>query len=269
MIGARLGVGREAEVHAWGDAAVVKLYRPGFGGHRAEAMALGALDGHGVAPKLIDIVECDGRTGLVLERLSGSDMLALLERRPWRVFGMARTLARAHLAVHEVAAPADLPGLREVLATRIQDAGLPSRLRDHARRVLDDLPDGDRLCHGDYHPANVLLAADRVAVIDWPNAARGVPEADHARTMLLLRWAAPLPDTSPVTRAMIAVLRSALTRRYARAYRAGSPPLRSAGSWLVVHAAARLSEGIEAERATLVGFLERRARNAGAGPSAT
>jgi aminoglycoside phosphotransferase (APT) family kinase protein len=49
--------------------------------------------------------------------------------------------------------------------------------------------------HGDYHPGNVLLAADRVAVIDWPTAARGAPEADHARTRLLLRWADPLPDT--------------------------------------------------------------------------
>lgn len=41
MIGAKLGAGREADVHAWGDDAVVKLYRPGFGGHRAKALALG------------------------------------------------------------------------------------------------------------------------------------------------------------------------------------------------------------------------------------
>ena len=40
-----LGAGREAEVYAWGDGAVLKLYRPGFGGHGAEATALRALDG--------------------------------------------------------------------------------------------------------------------------------------------------------------------------------------------------------------------------------
>jgi Ser/Thr protein kinase RdoA (MazF antagonist) len=263
MIGVKLGAGREADVHAWGDDAVVKLYRPGFGGHRAEAVALANLDGHGIAPKLIDTVDCDGRTGLVLERLGGPDMLSVLQRQPWRVLGLARALASTHLAVHQSQAPADLPELREVLAARINDVTMPPHLRVYALRVLDGLPDGDRLCHGDYHPGNVLLAADRVAVIDWPNAARGAPEADHARTRLLLRWADPLPDTAPVFRALITAGRSVFAHGYARAYRRGSPqPLRQVESWLVVHAAARLAEGIEAEHATLIGFLDRSRRTA-------
>ncbi len=258
MIGIKLGAGREAEVYAYGDDAVVKLYRPGFGGHRAEAVALSNLDSHGIAPRLIDTVDRDGRTGLVLERLDGTDMLARLESQPWRVLGLARALAGTHLAVHQVQAPADLPALRQVLAARIHDAGMPPHLRDHALRVLDGLPDGDRLCHGDYHPGNVLVAADRVAVIDWPNAARGTPEADHARTMLLLRWADPLPDTTRAARALITAGRSVFAHRYARVYRAGSPqPLRQVSSWLLVHAAARLAEGIEVERDTLIGYLDR------------
>jgi hypothetical protein len=158
LIGAKLGAGREADVHAWGDDTVVKLYRPGYLGHRAEAVALAKLDGHSVAPSLVDVVDCDGRRGLVLERLAGSDMLALLQRQPWRVLELARALAKAHLAVHDVQAPGDLPDLRQVLAARIEDAVLPPQLRDFALRVLDGLPSGDRLCHGDYHPGNVMVS---------------------------------------------------------------------------------------------------------------
>lgn len=258
MIGIKLGAGREAEVHAYGDDAVVKLYRPGFGGHRAEAVALANLDGHRVAPKLIDTVDHDSRTGLVIERLDGTDMLTRLGAQPWRMLSLARALAGTHLAVHQVQAPTDLPALRKVLAARIHEAVMPSHLRDYALRVLGGLPDGDRLCHGDYHPGNVLVAADRVAVIDWANAARGAPEADHARTMLLLRWADPLPDTTLAFRALITAGRSVFTHGYARAYRAGSPqPLRQLSSWLVVHAAARLAEGIEAEHGMLIGYLDR------------
>lgn len=258
MIGIKLGAGREAEVYAWGDGAVVKLYRPGFGGHRAEAMALANLDGHGVAPKLIDTVDRDGRTGLVLERLGGSDMLSRLRAQPWRVLGLARALAGTHLAVHQVRAPAALPALRQVLAVRIHDAVMPPDLRDYALRVLGRLPDGDRLCHGDYHPGNVLLAIDRVAVIDWSNAARGAPEADHARTMLLLRWADPVADTTLASRALITAGRSGFAHAYARAYHAGlSRPLRQVSSWLVVHAAARLAEGIEVEHGPLIDYLDR------------
>jgi thiamine kinase len=203
VIGPKAGEGREAEVYAWGDDAVVKLYRPGYVGHRAESVALARLDGHSVAPRLIDIVGCDGRPGLVLERLGGSDMLELLQRQPWRVLDLARALAKARLAVHGVQAPGDLPDLRQVLAARIEDAVLPPPLRAFALRVLGGLPTGDRLCHGDFHPGNVLVAADRVSVIDWANAARGVPEADHARTVLLLRWADPLPGTPLISRGLM------------------------------------------------------------------
>jgi aminoglycoside phosphotransferase (APT) family kinase protein len=136
-------------------------------------------------------------------------------------------------------------------------------LRDFALRVLDRLPDGDRLCHGDYHPGNVLVAADRVGVIDWTNAARGVPEADHARTVLLLRWADPLPGTPLVSPALMAAGRSAFARRYARTYTRGADgPLRQMDAWLVVHAAARLSEGIDIEQPTLTGLLDRARRKA-------
>ncbi|MGX7674466.1 phosphotransferase family protein [Plantactinospora sp. DSM 117369] len=124
------------------------------------------------------------------------------------MLGLARALAGTHLAVHQVQAPVDLPPFRQVLAARIHDAVMPPHLRDYALRVLGGLPDDDCRCHGDYHPGYVLVAADRVAVIDWPNAARGTPEADHARTMLLLRWADPLPDTTRASRALITAGRS-------------------------------------------------------------
>ena len=246
-----------------GETAVLKLYRPGFGGHHTEALALRALEDSGVAPKLLDVVEFDGRVGLLVERLSGPDLLALLQRRPWRVGSIARVLARAQLDIHRVQAPLGLADLRTTLAERIVAADLPRQLFDFVARVLDNLPGGDRLCHGDYHPGNVLLVGGRSAVIDWGAATRGASEADHARTLLLLRWADPLPDTPPLTKALIASGRSLLATAYARAYRRGSTPLRHTSSWLVVHAAARLSEGIPSERKLLIRRLEdaqRRAR---------
>ena len=64
--GPRLGAGREADVYALGDTSVLKLYRPGFGGHSVEATALRSLEGRGIAPKLLDVLEYDGRTGAPL-----------------------------------------------------------------------------------------------------------------------------------------------------------------------------------------------------------
>jgi len=190
-------------------------------------------------------------------------MLVLLLGQPWRVRGLARALAEAHRVIHSVQAVPGLPDLRQVLASRIEDAALTPQLRGFALRVLDGLPSGDRLCHGDYHPGNVLVAADRVTVIDWTGAARGVPEADHARTLLLLRWTDPLPGTPLTSRGLIWAGRGMLTNAYTRTYaRNSNRPLRQVNSWLVVHIAARLSEGIDVERPRLTNLLDRAWRQA-------
>jgi len=189
--------------------------------------------------------------------------VTLVQRQPRRVLGLARALAKAHLAVHGIQAPADLPDLRQVLAARIEDAVLPPQLRAFALRVLGGLPTGDRLCHRDFHPGNVLVAADRVSVIDWASAARGVPEADHARTALLLRWADPLPGTPLISRGLMAAGRSVLAHGYARTYGGGPRrPSQLVDSWLAVHAAARLPESIEVEQLKLIGVLDRARRHA-------
>jgi hypothetical protein len=257
MIGPMLGAGREAEVYSWGADAVIKLYRPGYLGHRAEALALAQLDARGVAPGLICVVEHEGRAGLVLERLRGPDMLSLLERRPWRMLGLARALAGAQRDIHEVTAPPELPDLRDQLASAVGRADLPPHLRGFVLAILEGLPSGDRLCHGDLHPGNALVVVDRVAVIDWGNASRGVPAADHARTLLLLRWADPLPGTSAMFRRVMAAGRSAFARAYAQAYGRGTQPMSRVGSWLTVHLAARLAERLDVERPMLLDLLDR------------
>jgi hypothetical protein len=192
-----------------------------------------------------------------MQRIPGPDVLTLLQRQPWHVRSLAGTFAAAHLTIGRCQAPANLPGQREALAGRIDDGPLPAPLRSYAQQVLDDLPDGEQLCHGDFHPGNALVTGDHIGVIDWVNATRGTPASDHARTLLLLRWANPLPGTPALSRALIAAGRTLTTRLYAHAYQAGSPTRqKDIHRWLVVHAAARVSEGIDAETATLVRLIE-------------
>jgi len=268
MLGEAIAQGRQAEVYAWdGDErAVLKLYRRGLGGHAAEAAALAPLDDAHLAPRLLDTVRIDGRDGLMLQRLDGVDMLSLLGREPWRLVSLARELAHAALRIHRLPAPPALPDLIEVLDERIAAADLETRLRDHVSRVLDGLPAGDRLCHGDFHPGNAVVTADGVRVIDWPGATRGTPAADLARTMLLLRHADPLPGTSLMGRVLLWTGRSIFARSFFRAYRRGAPdPPSRLDEWTTVHAAARLAEGITAERVRLLGFVEASCRKARSG----
>jgi Ser/Thr protein kinase RdoA (MazF antagonist) len=257
--------GREAEVFDYADGRVLKLFREGWFTDRVprEHAALDALRRSGVrAPIAYEAVEIDGRPGLVMERIDGVDFLTLLEKAPHLIWPSAAVLGRAHAAMHDVVAPASLPLLNDDLVHRITAAdALPVEFCGPVLEMLAALPAGDRLCHGDFHPGNVLGSFDSPVVIDWGDASRGDPVADVARTQLLYRFSA-LPDETPGwLKAVAKVARRIPARRYLRVYRSARPVdgdlLRR---WLVVRVAARFYEGIDEEFDTLARFLRRNLR---------
>ncbi len=257
-LGALVGEGREAEVFDYPPDAVIKLYRSEPTGTLGEAAILTAIAGHAGAPRLIGTVRHRGRTGLVLERLPGTSALAQISRRPWLVAHIADRLARAQLRVHEQAAPPGLPTARESLSNQIASADLPRNLRDFSLRKLDQLPDGDSLCHGDYHPANVLIHGSHAGVIDWIRATKGVPESDFARTLVILKWAEPPAEETIPTRLLISAGREVLASAFTRAYtRRAARALTQLRSWMSVNAAARVGDNLVSERPGLLGYLER------------
>lgn len=257
----RLAEGREAEVFVRADGNVVKVMRSANQEPRVrrEAAALQALaDRAHLAPRFVETTQVAGRPALVSERVSGDDLLARLSNKPWLVLKVAGTLGRAHAAMHDHVAPHTLPDLRDELARRIESAkALPDHHATAALERLPGLPPGDRLCHGDYHPQNVLGTLKDPVIIDWGDASRGAPAADVARTLLLLRIGELPPDTPAPMRALSAVGRGMLARRYLAVYRrhAVETPARL-DDWLFVRAAARFNEELEAEYPRLLKLLD-------------
>ena len=150
-------------------------------------------------------------------------MLDALDRRPLSVFAAGRVMGDLHAAMHERVAPTDLPALREVLAERIAVAdALPDDLRSRVLSLLDDLPTGDRLCHGDMHIGNILGTVD-VLVVDrlgrrHPWRALGDLAGSGSSCA-----SAPSPGAPRLARALAPVGRRIILARYLRTYRAARP----------------------------------------------
>jgi uncharacterized protein (TIGR02172 family) len=254
-------VGRTAEVYAWEDGSVLKLYREGFPlewvDHEAYIGRLVVQAGV-PAPEVRDILEVEGRRGILYERVDGPDMLAVINRSPFKLLACARSLGQLHVQMHRCAA--DLPSQRGMIERAIHSApALPDDLRACALAALAALPDSDRLCHGDFHPGNVILTRRGPIVIDWMTANQGHPAADLARTRLVLTIGRPPgKDTSQLHRLLAITGRGLLVGEYLRAYRAAEPEVvRLSDAFLPVQAAARLNEQIAHEREKLVEIIRR------------
>ena len=117
------------------------------------------LRARGYPVPAIDDVSDDG-TEVVMEKIEGPSMVALMGRRPWRLRQQGAVLAELHRRLHEIVAP----------------DWLPPAPGDR----------GDRVLHLDLHPLNVIASRNGPVVIDWANASRGVGDVDVAVAWLLI-----------------------------------------------------------------------------------
>ena len=257
--GRSIGRGRLAEVFAWGDDQAIKLFYPGRPRKliENEAYISQIALGSGLnTPAVGEVVEVDGRHGIVFELVEGTSMLSQIGGKPWLLVRYARILAEQQAHMHGQKAT-HMPAQRELLAQSIRSAdALSTEQKESGISAAEELPDGDAICHGDFHPDNVIISRRGAITIDWTTASRGNPLADVARTSLLLRLGELPPGTPAMMRGLVAAGRGLFHRTYLKRYfelRPGSREKLSAWQFPIV--CVRLGDGIVEEYAQLLALL--------------
>ena len=241
-----LAQGRTAEVYLYGDGQVLKLFYDWVGKDRVdyEARLTRAAYHSGLpVPAVGEIIQVGERFGLVFERIEGHTMLNLFRRLPWRLNAYTKQFVDLHLHMHRMPSSADLPGQRMVLEWKVSHASmLPRDVQDKLLTELNAMPDGEQVCHGDFHPGNILINTQGATIIDWIDASRGNPLADVARTVIILLEAAAGGQTR---NALEKKFLQFFVESYLKAYFKNRPEARlEYRRWLPIVAAARLSENI-------------------------
>ena len=239
--------GRTADVYAWGDTHILKLFHNWFElkDIQYEREIARAVHASGVkSPAVGELIQVQGRNGLIYERVAGNSMLEMFQRQPWKILQYGRILAELHAQMHECIFNADVPDQRSRLQRKIQHAdALTASLKSALLEALRSQPEAERVCHGDFHPANVLLAGDEATVIDWIDASRGNPLADVARTSIILLGAINSEQIpNPILKIFVGLFHTIYLRKYFRLRRGGWDEYRR---WLPIVAGARLNEGIQ------------------------
>jgi uncharacterized protein (TIGR02172 family) len=259
-IGSPIASGRTSDVYDWDDGKILKLYRPEYPEKMVdhERFLTEMVNRAGIpSPKVGQIVETEGRRGIVFEKIVGISMLKAMANMPWKIHLYAHMLAELQATLHAIRGSDELPDQRDRLAKKIRAAGskLTQTATETVLGILDELPRGTSFCHSDFHPDNVMITQDGPMVIDFVDSCRGNPIGDVARTSVLFGMAI-MPDSASHKWILN------ISRRYSHAtYKTMYRRLhrfekKEFEKWRVVNAAARLCEHIPEER-RLVDYIDR------------
>jgi uncharacterized protein (TIGR02172 family) len=245
--GALIGAGRTADVYTWGDERILKLYQDGFPTAAIErefAITRLAREAGLPVPATEEMLQVDGRLGIVFERIRGTSLLKILESRPWELIAISRLLAEYHAKMHARLLPPDTFSQREQIERGIAWAkDLSEKEKQEICSILARCPEENAVCHGDFHPDNILMTDHGPVIIDWMTGSRGHPLADVARTILLLETGGLPPRVPAAMRLVINASRLWMISVYRKRYLQIHPARQGEiGAWQLPLLAARLFE---------------------------
>ena len=258
--GPRIADGGTAEIFAWDEDKILKLYHESASPGEAEGEAVRASIAYDAGlntPAVIDTIIIENRQGIIFERVHGVTMVEAIIANPQKLISYAHLLAELQVDMHTRTA-SKLPLQCQRLQHQIQSLfGLAEEIKAAILKDLDRLQDDNAICHGDFHPENILLTAEEPVIIDWVDATQGSPLVDVARTILLLQTSELPPSMNESRRQKIAEIRHLFCEAYLEHYRHIQSISRKAiARWELPVAAARLSEGIgDSEKAELLEII--------------
>lgn len=185
-----IGTGNTAAVYEWGNNKVLKLFYEGYPGSAvkkeyANALAVKELD----FPKPIpyELIHYEERLGIIYEKVPG-ESLENHVLKTGDLDGCALYMSNLHKQILKWE-QRELSDYREFLEYHIQNAKSSNPfLKEEALQILKRLPEGNTLCHGDFHPGNILISGINTCVIDFMNLCRGNDLYDIARTFYLVEY---------------------------------------------------------------------------------
>ena len=212
QIGKLIGVGNTAKVYEWEEDKVLKLFHEGYSDeaiNKEYNNAMAIREKEFLKPKAYDIISYDGRKGIVYDKVIGESLQDEVLR-TGDISTCAHHMAQLHKEIMNNKIK-DVPNYKGFLRYHLPNT-LPDNKRNELLLMIDNLADGDTLCHGDFHPGNILMSEGCIYVIDFMNVCRGSYLYDIARTVFLVEYT-PVPQELP-NRDMIIKFKKALVDQY-------------------------------------------------------
>lgn len=137
-------------------------------------------------PKLLEVKTIDDRWALISEYVEGKTITELMKEFPEKEDHFLNLFVDVQLVVLDNEVPM-LNRIKEKFKRKLENAtNIDDNTKYELLQRLEGMKNHSKLCHGDFHPSNVIVQEDgTVYVIDWSHVTQGNASADAARTYLL------------------------------------------------------------------------------------
>ena len=242
-----IGQGNTAEIYKLDDNIILKLFRNGLHKGIIEREYQNGIFIQKIldcVPKTYEIVEVNGRYGIIYQNIKGIDMLKIMLTSLWKINKYSKDFAHYHLSIQKPVRDG-ISTVKEKLEEDINAVNILSiETKEIVKKYLKQLPEGNELCHFDFHPGNIMIADHRVFFLDWMTACRGDACADVARTCILLKYGGVL-HAPWIMKKLISLSQHHIYKIYIKEYLAiSNRSIEDINRWELPIAAARLRESI-------------------------
>lgn len=135
-------------------------------------------------PKIKEVMTIDGKWAIVSEYIKGKTLAHMIEEEPEKADACLKMLTELQIRTHAAVCPL-LNKFKDKAARKIISSDLDATTRYDICTRLENMPRHNKLCHGDFTPANIIISKDGEPYItDWSHATQGNASADAAATYL-------------------------------------------------------------------------------------
>ncbi|WP_277586278.1 aminoglycoside phosphotransferase family protein [Psychrobacillus antarcticus] len=184
-------------------------------------------------PQIIDVIEVDGKQAILMEYIKGKTLGSMLLENMEKAEYYMEIFCNVQQQIHMVV-PNSLEPMSRKLRRQIESAPILDQKQKYIlinRLELLSYENETSLCHGDFHPFNLIVSNKKMTIIDWVDASAGDIRADIYRTYLLYSQ-----------------FSMELAEMYLQLYcRKLGLPIEEVVEWAPIMAGARLAENVSTE----------------------
>ncbi len=197
----KIGAGACGEVYRLDDETIIKVYFPRVKEEeilREKDLAKKAFV-MGVPTAIsYDVVECDGRTGVVYEIIKSKTLAELIRENPEELEKYVQMYADVCKQIHGIVAQeGELPSFKAINKDDIPNVSyITEQERDYLYKFLEMVPESMHTVHGDLNINNIMVQNGECCLIDMGEFSTGTPMFDLSRIVFSVEYAAD--KTQPI-----------------------------------------------------------------------